>query len=251
MLLLTSFALAGPLDQPDPDAMGTFRCVERPLTTQNSAGLGERKLADHPPGDPVYPQGLASSLVPHAPDAELEKAGKGKWVWAAPAFASLATGGVPIRRSCQSRAVTTDDFFEGCTEALRCEVHATVDGEVRTFDRRPQVASAFSPVDSPREALGVLWFLDPDLFLPMTPDELAAWRERAAGYLAVEPEVPWVEITEQAEGWLVRAPRLVRCGCEHDLVRRAYWVAKDGRSCALTEAPLLLAKVAGEPVCAE
>src|SRR5690606_22544833 len=106
-------------------------------------------------------------------------------------------------------------------------------------------------VEAPKEALGLVWFLDPDLFLPLTPDELAAWRAEAAGYVAVEPELPWVEIEEHAEGFLVRAPRKVRCGCDHDLVRRAYWVAKDGRSCALTEAPVLLAKVAGEPECVD
>lgn len=244
-------ALAGPLDLPDPAEMGPYRCVERPLGLENRAELGDRKVSDSPPGPPTWPVGVQSGMVPHASDADLVKAAKGRYVETFPAVGTLATGGVPVIESCQSRATTRDAFSFGCTEALACELLIEVDGKASRLQSRPQAAARFSPVEDAKEALGLLMFYEPDLFLPMTPGELAAWAEQAAGYRAVEPALPWVEIETHPDGFLVRAPRRVTCGCDHDVIRRAYWVAKDGRSCAVAETPLALAVVSGPPVCVD
>ena len=244
-------AWAGPLDQPDPDEMSGFRCVERPLGAANNVQLFARTLEEGPPSAPVYPMGLQSSLVPFAGDAALKQAGKKRGLVVFPAVGSLATAGSPVVADCEGAATDRDDFVHGCKLPLQCEMITTLDGKGITLATRPQVASRFAPVDSLKEALGLVLFIEPDLFLPLTPGELAAWAEDAEGYKAVAPSVPWVEVQEHEHGWLIRAPRRVTCGCEHDVVRRAYWVAsKDGRSCAVQEAPVPLA-VATNPVCVD
>lgn len=246
-----SLALAGPLDLPDPAEMGPYRCVERPLGLENRAELGDRTASESPPGPPLWPDGLRSGMVPHASDDELKRAAKGRYVETFPAVGTLATGGAPVVMSCQSRATTRDAFSFGCTEALACELLLKVEDRAVRLDSRPQVAAKFYPVDSPKEALGLLPFYEPDLFLPLTPGELAAWAAEAAGYRAVEPALPWVEIETHPEGYLIRAPRRVTCGCDHDVVRRAYWIARNGRGCAVAETPQALAVVAGPPVCVD
>ncbi len=239
-----ALALAGPLDAPDPDDLGKYRCEERPLGLDNAGALGDRKVGTNPPGPPTYPPGVQPQLGPFAPDKLLEKAGKGAGAYPAPAVASLATGGSVVRRDCENRATTTDHFYVGCRVAVQCEVLATIGGVAQSFDRRPQVGAKSAPVESGTEAIGLVWFLDPELFLPLTASELADWAEESANYSLVEPAAPWVELEEHPEGWLVRAPRRVGCGCSHDIVRRAYWVSRDGRSCPVAEpgVPLAVAK---------
>ncbi len=243
-------ALAGPLDAPDPTDMGKLRCEPHPLGLDNAYGLGERTVGTTPPGPPTFPTGLQARLAPFATDSALRKASKGAGAYPAPAVASLASVGSVVRRDCENRATTMDHFFVGCRVAVQCEVLVTHDGATLTFDRRPQVGAKLAPVETPAEALGLTWFLDPELFLPLTPEELAAWAEESANYTLVEPAVPWVEIEEQPKGWLVRAPRRVGCGCDHDIVRRAYWIARDGRSCAVVEPPVPLA-VAKADICVD
>ncbi len=246
MIVLVAAAWAGPLDAPDPDDLGKLQCDTRGVSLE--ASLGERTVGTARPGPPLIPAELRSRLAPFTSDTAIKKASKGTGAYPAPAVASLATAGSVVRRDCENRATTTDDFFVGCRMAVQCQVLLTHDGAALTFDRRAQVGARLAPVESPAEALGLAWFLDTDLFLPLTPQELAEWAEASATYAAVEPAVPWVEIEEHAEGWLVRAPRRASCGCNHDVVRRAYWVSKDGRSCPLVEAPVPLA-VDRSPIC--
>lgn len=243
-------ALAGPLDAPDPDDLGKYRCVERPLDFDNPYALGDRAVGSQPPGPPWYADGLGARLTPFTTDDQLKKAGKGAGAFPAPAVASLATAGLVVKRDCENRATTTDHYFVGCKELVQCEVIAKILGQTQTFDRRPQAGAKLAPVESPAEAVGLAWFLDPDVFLPLTPGELAAWKEEAAGYAQVEPPLPWVEVEEHDQGYVVRVPRKVGCGCRHDLVRRAYWISKDGRSCPLTEPGVPLALATSE-VCAK
>lgn len=249
-LSILTVAWGGPLDQPDPDEMSGYRCVERPLGMANNAPLLDRTLGQGPPGPPIFPTGLQSSLLPFATDADLKVAGKKRGIVVYPSVGSLATAGVPIVADCEGPATDRDDFVHGCKLALQCEMLTTLEGNRLTLATRPQVASRFAPVETVKEALGLVLFVEPDLFLPLTPGELAAWAEEAAGYQAVEPAVPWVEVQEFDHGWLVRAPRRVTCGCEHDVVRRGYWVAKDGRACVVQEPPVVLA-VASAPICVD
>lgn len=245
-MIWAAVALAGPLDAPDPADLAPYRCEPHPLGLDNPYALGDRTVGTSPPGAPSIPAELRGRLAPFATDAAIKKAGKGAGAYPAPAVASLASVGSVVRRDCENRATTTDHFFVGCKVAVQCEVLVVHDGQTLTFDRRPQVGAKLAPVETPAEALGLAWFLDPELFLPLTPEELAAWAEESANYTLVEPAVPWVEVEERPQGWLVRAPRRVGCGCDHDVVRRTYWVSRDGRSCAVAEpgVPLAVAKAA-------
>lgn len=247
---MLSAAWGGPLDLPFPTEMSGYRCLEHPLDLSNNVPLLGRTLSAVPPGPPVYPTSVQSDLLPFASDAELKRAAKKRGLVGFPAVASLATAGVPIVADCEGPATDRDDFVHGCKLRLQCELLTSLDGDRLTLATRPQVASRFAPVDTPREALGLVMFVEPDLFLPMTADELSQWKDEAVGYQAVEPAVPWVEIEPHEDGWLVRAPRRVTCGCDHDVVRRAYWVARDGRACPIREAPVPLA-VATSPQCVD
>jgi hypothetical protein len=249
-LAVLASAWGGPLDQPDPDEMHGYRCAERPLTLANNVPLADRTLVDAPPGSPVYPAGFQSNLLPFATDGELKQAGKKRGLLVFPAVASLATAAVPVVADCEGPATDRDDFVRGCKLPLQCELLTTVEGQRVTFATRPQVATKFAPIESAKEALGLVAFVEPDLFLPLTPGELARWADEAGGYQATAPEVPWVEVIEHDQGWLVRAPRRVGCGCDHDVVRRAWWVNREGRSCLVQEAPVALA-VAKSPTCVD
>jgi hypothetical protein len=250
VIALASIAWAGPLDAPDPGDMGKYRCEEHPIGLDNPYSLGERKIVQTPPGDPTFAAGLQGKLSPITTDKDLDKASKGAGQHAAPAVASLVSGGQVVRRNCENRATTTDHYFIGCKVAMQCEVLVRLGSESFTFDRRPMVGARAAPVESVAEAVGLVWFLDPDLFLPLSPGEFAAWAEERVGYDAVEPALPWLEVEEHDQGYLVRAPRKVGCGCDHDVVRRAYWVSKDGRSCPVIEPGQALA-VAKSKVCVD
>ncbi|MEZ4240175.1 MAG: hypothetical protein R3F59_29285 [Myxococcota bacterium] len=246
VIALAGLAHAGPLDRPDPDDMGRYRCTDRPLTRDNDVPLGNRTATDAPPGHPVYPTGLGSSLVPFATDAAIKKASRKHKVVAYNTVATLATRGVPVVADCENRAIDDSHFAWGCEVQLACQLYTEHDGHGIVLDRRPQAASRFAPIEEARDAVGLLAFYEPDLFLPLTPDELAQWDADAEDYHATAPEIPWVEVQEKPEGWLVWAPRRVHCGCERDIVRRAYWVSKDGRACPLVEDPQVLAQFVGE-----
>ncbi len=241
--LVALSAWAGPLDLPDPDDMGRFQCRDRPVDLNNDVELGDLELLDAPPGEPTYATGLASNLLPHATDKGLKAASKGKLVYTMPAVASLATGGVPIVLGCTARDATfQDDFQVGCEDPVPCELVASLKGRSEKIERKSKIGPRLAPVDDAKTALGLVAMLDPYVFLPMTPHENAAWAEAAAGYRAVQSGVSWVEVVEHDEGWVVRAPRRVTCGDQNDVVRRAWWVSDDGRSCQIEETPIPLAK---------
>jgi hypothetical protein len=242
-LVLGGPASAGPLDRPDPEDMGRYRCVERPLGAKNDVPLVNRTLGDGPPGPPTFPSGVGSSLVPYAADAALKKAGKKHKLVVYPAAATLATRGEPVVADCENRALDDSHFAFGCDVKLACELYTRHDGEALVLDRRPQAASRFSPVEEVRDAVGLVAFYEPDLFLPLTPNELSRWEREAADYRVVEPQIPWIEVEKRDEGWLIRAPRRLKCGCDRDIVRRAYWVSKDGRGCMVDEPGVPLAQL--------
>lgn len=250
--LLAGVAWAGPLDAPEPEDMKPYRCIERPLGHANNAPLANRTESDQPPGPPTFPSGLESGLVPYAADDVMKKAGKKKGIIVFPSIATLATGGTPITADCENRATDQYDFAYGCTEARTCDVYLTIEGHPVTLGSRPQVASKFTPVDSAKEAIGMVALYEPDLFLPLSPGERDAWARESANYHLVEPVVPWLEVEEQPEGWLVHAPRRVSCGCDRDVVRRTYWISEDGRGCTVDDKPIPLAiAVSPAPDCAQ
>lgn len=237
--LLTATAWAGPLDRPDPDEMSGYACLQGPA---GAPTLGEGAVGSGPPGPPVLGD-LASSLLPFATDEALKRAGKGK-LEAWPAVATLATRGVSISANCQGPPTDRDDFSFGCARPLQCELLTSIDGKAQRLATRPQAGQRLAPVETVQEAVGLVALVEQDLFLPLTPRELERWAEEAAGYTAVEPALPWVEVEKHKEGWLVRAPVRARCGCARDVVRRAWWVAINGRSCPVAETPLILAQAA-------
>ncbi|MEQ1507604.1 MAG: hypothetical protein ABMB14_35565 [Myxococcota bacterium] len=248
-LTLAVAAVAGPLDLPDPGDMGRYRCVERAATLAGDPPLTDRVAIADPPGPPTFGPGVEPALAPYATDDAIAKAAKKKLV-ALPAVGSLAVGGRPVVMDCENTATDRNDFSVGCRLSHACELLLTVEGTPVALASKPQVASKFAPVESVTEAVGLLAFYERDLFLPLTPGEREAWLEEAAGYQAVNPPVPWIEVEPHPGGWLIRAPRKGFCGCDHDLVRRAYWVSTDGRSCAVDEKPVTLAQDR-TPVCVD
>ncbi len=251
MLLAVAAAAAAafPLNTPDPDEMGTYRCKRHPVENDNNVALESRTLSDQPPGPPSYADGVQGRLKGHANDTTLRKAGKGKGNLAAPASSSLATSGRPVTLGCGGRAATQDDFVIGCKRQQACTMLIRLPDHTGQYDRAGQLGPALAPIDNPAKALGLLAMLDRDLFLPLTAKELDRWAEVAAeSYRAVEPAIPWVDIEEKSRAFVVRAPRLVQCGCQHDLVRRAWWVSRDGRACQLEEMPEPLA-IATDSTC--
>ena len=250
MLLLSTAALAGPLDRPDPMDMGRLHCAERPLGLTNNAPLsGGRTLGEAPAGPPTFPTGLQSSLLPYATDEALDKAEQ-KHLVPLSAVSTLATGASPVLASCEGAPTDVYDFVsESCEKPRRCKLLAVVDGATVTFDDQSSVGTRLAPVETIKEAVGLLALVEPDLFLPLTPGELEAWTLEAAGYRPVLPALPWLEVEEKPEGYVIRAARRVECGCEHDVVRRGYFVAKDGRTCPIAEEGAVVLAVAVDPVC--
>ena len=230
-------SLAGPLDMPDPDEMGRYACAQGPV---GSPSIGDRKKIDAAPGQPLLPEDLAGALVPVATDDALKRAGKGK-LEAWPAVATLAVGGGTITADCEGPPTDRDDFSFGCKRPLQCELMTRIDGRAVRLATRPQAGQQLAPIESEREALGLLAIVEQDLFLPLTEGERAVWTAEAPSYTAVEPVLPWLGIETHDQGWLVRAPKRARCGCEHDIVRYAWWVSRTGRVCLVEETPVILA----------
>jgi hypothetical protein len=237
MTWLSLVAWAGPLDQPDPDEMSGYQCVQG---SPGAPTLKDRTRGQAPPGPPVLPPELGSQLAPFASDEAQRRAAKGK-LEAWPAVATLATDGVTLSADCEGPPTDRDDFSFGCTKPLQCELMTSIGGKAQRLATRPQAGQRLAPVESAREALGLIGIIEQDLFLPLTPGELAAWSAESATYVATEPAIPWAEVEEHEEGWLVRAPRRARCGCEHDLVRYSWWVSRLGRTCMVEETPVILA----------
>lgn len=234
---LTRGALAGPLDNPDPDEMARYVCAQGSV---GSPSLGERTKSETSPGLPILPEDLTSVLTPVASDDALKRAGKGK-LEAWPAIATLATSARTVSADCEGPPTDRDDFSFGCKRPLQCELMTAIDGRSVRLTTRPQAGQQLAPVESEREALGLLALVEQDLFLPLTEGERAQWLAEATAYTTVEPPLPWLGIETHPKGWLIRAPKRARCGCEHDIVRYAWWVSHTGRSCLVEEAPVILA----------
>lgn len=242
--LLPAVALAA---TPDPAQMAGHTCAE-PLTLANNVPIDAARLDGTTPDAPVVPMMVEGFLNRFAGDEELRKAAKGKRVVALPALASLATRGTAVRMACGSKG--DSDYTWGCKAAEACTLVLQVGPVIHQLDQHDQLAPLLAPVTSQAEALGLLALQDHDLFLPLTPAEKRAWKEEAQGYHTVGPRAPWVEIEDHDTGWVIRVPRKVGCGCEHDLVRRAWWVSRDGSSCPIVEDPLPLAQKV-DPVCVD
>ncbi len=242
-------AVAGPLDRPDANEMEGYRCRYRPVAIERGADLKDRELLDLPPGPPEIEAPLELAALPT--DADLRRAARGRGNHTLPAVATLATGGIPALLGCSVREPTfQDDFTVGCRRLAPCELVIQVEDEGHKVAWSSQVGPVLHPITSVSEALGLVALLDHSVFVPLTEGERRAWDADAPRYLSVVPQVPWVEIEQHTEGWLVRAPRRALCGGCRDVVRRAWWVANDGRSCQLDEAPVVLARDRDGP-CAE
>lgn len=245
VLWWTVVAVAGPLDRPDATEMAGHRCRYRPVEIERGAPLDDREILEIPPGAPQIEAALELSSLPT--DAALRRAARGRGNHTLPAVSTLATGGIPALLGCSVRETTSqDDFTAGCRRVAPCELVIRVDGEGHKVGSFSQVGPVLHPITSASEALGLVALLDHSVFVPLTERERRAWTSDAGGYVSVEPRLPWVEIEQHEEGWLVRAPRRARCGTCRDVVRRAWWVANDGRSCQLEEPPVVLARDVGE-----
>lgn len=240
--LLVSVALAFPLNRPDPELMDGTRCMRHPVDDRNNVELTGHTVGEAPPGAPVLGD-LASVFAPFTTDEAKKKAARGKGVTSLPAVTSLVAEGQPVlRAACDRSAALGDDFTEGCKRPKACSVQVTVDGTPLQTGDSGKLGPKLSPIDTPKAAYGLVALVDQDVFLPLTPLELAEWAEEAEGYRAITPAEPWVQVEERTNGWIVRAARKVACGCERDLVRRAYWVDRAGNLCQIEETPVPLAQ---------
>lgn len=242
--LIAAVALAFPLNRPDPKRMDGLRCLRYPVDLQNNVETTDYTPTDRPPVTPMY--SFDPGTIPS--DDALKKAAKGKGMYALPAVASLATEGRPIIVSCDRKASAQDDFTRGCKKPLGCTVQIVVNDRPKQAMDSDQIGPWVAPIDTAAKAVGVVALMDDDVFLPLTPEEQAAWVEQSAGYRVLSPENPWFEVERRNDGWLVHAARKVTCGCEHDLVRRSYWVDTKGRLCQL-ELPAVPLALAPEAEC--
>ncbi len=241
--VLATVALAYPLNYPDHRRMGDYACVEHAVANENNIDLTEYVITDSPPGPPTFPADVQGQLRPFATDDAQKRAAKGKRIEARSAVATLAVGGRSTKLVCETdKPESNDEFRWGCEDAIGCTLYLPVKSGTKSLHSVLQVGSALGRVTSDRQALGLVALLDPGVFLPLTPVELEAWAETAQGYKALETDATWVELEKHDHGWLVRAPRIAECGCQKDLVRRAFWVSKDGRSCQVQEVPVPLAQ---------
>ena len=240
---LVSTALAYPLNYPDARRMGGFRCVEHPVMNVNNADLADAVVSESPPGPPVFAPDLQRSLGPFASDEAMKATAKGKRVESFPAVASLALRGQPAKLVCEpDKPDSVDEYRWGCGERpLGCTAYIPLKSGSKAVRSTLQVGTLLGKITDPNEALGLVALIDAGVFLPMSPGELQAWAETAQGYRGIQTDKPWVEVVEHDYGWIVRAPRVATCGCERDVVRRAFWVSDDGRVCQVQEQPVALA----------
>jgi len=222
--------------------MGDYRCADHPVSDKNNVPLNDYVVTDSPPGAPTFPMAVQGSLLPYATDDAQKATAKGKRVEALPAVATLAVKGRPVKLVCEPDSPdSADEFKWGCEKPLGCTIYLPVKSGTKLMKSTLQVGTALGHVGNEKTALGLVALLDAGVFLPMSPGEIGAWSERAQGYKAIKTDTPWVEFEEHEHGYIVRVPRVAECGCEKDLVRRAFWVSKDGRSCQVEEKGIPLA----------
>ncbi len=241
-LWLTAAVWGFPLNRPDPVAIEPYRCRRYPTGDKNNVVLSDQyAVSEQSPGAPVLGGAVAAILVPHATDRDMKRAAGARHTEALSALATLATGGLPSLLACDRSLAAQDDWRIGCKRPKGCSLQAVLGGEPVQADRAGKVGPVLSPIDDPRSALGLLALVETELLLPLSPGELALWTEEAVGYRAVLPTEPWLQVSEHTAGWVLHVPRRARCGCERDVVRRAYFVDRSGQLCELEEPGVPLA----------
>jgi len=181
------------------------------------------------------PAGMVESALPAAGSGPCSDVG---------GLGALAAPGRTLKSCCERvKQWQADRFMTGCLLAAACTYSDESGRKAAILDELAQLAA---PIDTPSKALGLVALVFPEV---LDPSRFAG-SESPFGWKGVPAASSAFEVTAEKDGFLVKAPAYLTCGCSHHLFRVSFSVSRTG--CArLLDLPLDPLAYSSQPVCVD
>ncbi len=155
---------------------------------------------------------------------------------------ALAAPGHKLRLCCERIPKWEPDrFMTGCLIASACTYSDETERRASTLS---ELARMVAPIDTPAKALGLVALVFAEVLDPARASGSPfAWKGL--------PDAPAAfEVLPEGDGFMVRAPAFLTCGCSHPLFRVAFSVSRSG--CAqLVDLPVEPLAHCSQPICVD